>query len=102
MSVRLRFAPSPTGHVHIGNIRAAIFNWLYARHCGGAFLLRIEDTDQSRKVEGAVENLLDVMAWLGLEFDEGTSHGGDYGPYVQSERLDLYRDHVKTLAETGK
>ncbi len=99
--VRVRFAPSPTGYPHIGNIRTALFNWLFARHTGGAFIVRIEDTDQARKVEGALESILDSLKWLGLNWDEGPEVGGEYGPYFQSERLDLYRKHVGQLLESG-
>ena len=99
--VRVRYAPSPTGFLHVGGLRTALYNYLFARQNGGAFVLRIEDTDQTRKVEGAVENLLEVLEWLGLEFDEGPLHDGDCGPYVQSERLDLYREHVRILADAG-
>jgi glutamyl-tRNA synthetase len=97
--VRVRYAPSPTGYLHVGGLRTALYNYLFARQQGGCFVLRIEDTDQTRKVEGAVENLLTVLQWLGLEFDEGPSKGGDFGPYVQSERLSIYRDHVVKLAD---
>ena len=100
--VRVRFPPSPTGDPHIGNIRTAIYNWLFARHHGGAFLLRIEDTDRSRLVEGSKEVLLESLAWVGLDWDEGPDVGGPYGPYVQSERLDLYHEHVEMLLESGK
>ncbi len=99
--VRVRFAPSPTGYPHIGNIRTALFNWLFARHSGGSFILRIEDTDQSRKVEGALEAILNSLKWLGLNWDEGPEVGGDYGPYFQSERLDLYQKYARQLLETG-
>ena len=88
--VRVRFAPSPTGYPHIGNIRTALFNWLFARHSGGSFIVRIEDTDVTRKVEGALEAILDGLRWLGIDWDEGPEKGGDYGPYFQSERRDLY------------
>ncbi|MCY4624759.1 MAG: glutamate--tRNA ligase [Chloroflexi bacterium] len=105
-TVRVRFAPSPTGEPHIGNIRTALFNWLFARHSGGSFVLRIEDTDQERKVEGALDSILASLRWLGLDWDEGPeserggSHG-DYGPYIQSERLALYREAVDTLLANG-
>jgi len=82
--VRVRFAPSPTGYPHLGNVRTALFNWLFARHSGGTFILRIEDTDQARKVEGAVEVILDSLKWLGMDWDEG--------PVYQSRRLDIYRE----------
>ncbi len=99
--VRVRFAPSPTGYLHIGGARTALFNWLFARHEGGAFVLRIEDTDQARKVEGAVQAIYDGLNWLGLGWDEGPDKGGQHGPYVQSERLDIYRNHVDALIEGG-
>ena len=87
--VRVRYAPSPTGEPHIGNIRTALFNWLFARHHGGEFLVRIEDTDQERLVPGAVEAILDGLKWLDIDWDEGPEVGGPYGPYFQSERLEL-------------
>lgn len=99
--VRVRYAPSPTGYPHIGNIRTALFNWLFDRHSGGQFIVRIEDTDQARKVEGALDNILDSLRWLGLDWDEGPDAGGDCGPYFQSERLELYRGHVRRLLEAG-
>ena len=101
-SVRVRFAPSPTGDPHVGNIRTAVFTWLFARHHGGAFVIRIEDTDQSRKVEGAVESLLESLRWLGLSWDEGPDIGGPFGPYVQSERLDHYQRTATALIEGGR
>jgi len=100
-NVRVRYAPSPTGFPHIGNIRTALFNWLYARHCGGKFIVRIEDTDQTRKVEGALEAILDSLRWMGLDWDEGPGVGGGYGPYIQSERLELYRKHAHQLLDNG-
>ncbi len=107
--VRTRFAPSPTGHIHVGNFRTALFAFLFARHNGGVNVLRIEDTDQNRLVPGAVESLLSVMKEMGIEFDEGyhlKSDGsletrGDLGPYVQSERLDLYKKHAEELIAKG-
>ena len=105
-TVRVRFAPSPTGEPHVGNIRTALFNWLFARHSGGSFVVRIEDTDQARKVDGALESILASLRWLGLDWDEGpeseygSSHG-DFGPYFQSERLPLYHDAVKSLLAKG-
>ena len=99
--VRVRYPPSPTGEPHVGNVRTAIFNWLFARHHGGAFLIRIEDTDQARKVEGAVEGQLGALSWLGIDWDEGPDIGGPYGPYVQSERLPLYEDAAGRLLESG-
>jgi glutamyl-tRNA synthetase len=101
LSVRTRYAPSPTGFLHVGGLRTALYNYLFARKEGGQFILRIEDTDQTRKVDGAVDNLLDAFAWIEIPFDEGPHIGGDTGPYIQSERLDLYRAHIKILAESG-
>lgn len=92
--VRVRFAPSPTGYPHVGNIRTALFNWLFARHNRGVFILRIEDTDQERKVEGAVEIIIDSLRWLGIDYDEG--------PYFQSQRLDMYRKYAEQLVQEGK
>ena len=99
--VRVRFAPSPTGRPQVGNIRTAMFNWLLARHTGGTFILRIEDTDVNRKVEGAVEYIMEGLKWLGLDWDEGPDVGGDYGPYYQSQRLDLYKQAAERLVEQG-
>ncbi|OGN94718.1 MAG: glutamate--tRNA ligase [Chloroflexi bacterium RBG_13_51_18] len=99
--VRVRFAPSPTGRPQVGNIRTAMFDWLFARHTGGTFILRIEDTDVTRKVEGAVEYIMEGLKWLGLDWDEGPDVGGDYGPYYQSQRLDLYKQAAERLVEQG-
>ena len=99
--VRVRYAPSPTGYPHVGNIRTALFNWLFARHHGGTFILRIEDTDMNRKVEGAVEALLDSLRWLGMDWDEGPEVGGEYGPYFQSQRLPLYKKAAEQLIAQG-
>ena len=99
--VRVRFAPSPTGFIHIGSLRTALFNLLFARHQGGMNILRIEDTDQSRKVEGAVENLIKNLGLLDINFDEGPLQGGDYGPYYQSERLDIYKKYCDELVDKG-
>ncbi|MFC1941634.1 glutamate--tRNA ligase [Chloroflexota bacterium] len=99
--VRVRFAPSPTGYPHVGNIRTAMFNWLLARHTGGKFILRIEDTDVARRVDGAVEGIMDGLRWLGLEWDEGPEVGGDYGPYVQSQRTELYKQASERLVAQG-
>ncbi|MCX7983494.1 MAG: glutamate--tRNA ligase [Bacteroidetes bacterium] len=99
--VRVRFAPSPTGYLHVGGLRTALYNYLFARHTNGKFILRIEDTDQSRKVEGAVENLIETLKWAGLEYDEGPDRDGGYGPYVQSQRLHLYRQYADQLVEQG-
>jgi glutamyl-tRNA synthetase len=98
---RVRFAPSPTGYLHVGGLRTALYNYLFARKTGGTFILRIEDTDRTRYVEGAVGNLIETLGWSGLTYDEGPSMGGDRGPYVQSERLVLYRDHVDRLLANG-
>lgn len=100
--VRVRYAPSPTGPQHIGGIRTALFGWLFARHHGGQFILRIEDTDRTRYVEGSVELILDAFNWLGMDIDEGPVQGGDYGPYVQSERLDLYHKWANWLVDNDK
>ncbi|HEY48619.1 MAG TPA: glutamate--tRNA ligase [Dehalococcoidia bacterium] len=100
-NVRVRFAPSPTGYPHIGNIRTALFNWLFARHSGGSFIVRIEDTDVSRKVKGAIEAILDGLRWLGIDWDEGPDIGGDYGPYFQSQRLDIYQKIARLLVADG-
>lgn len=97
--VRVRFAPSPTGYVHVGSLRTALYNYLFARHHQGTFILRIEDTDQTRYVEGAVDNLLETLRWAGLDYDEGPEKGGPYGPYYQSQRRDIYRQHVEELLE---
>jgi glutamyl-tRNA synthetase len=99
--VRVRFAPSPTGFPHVGNIRTAMFNWLLARHTGGKLVLRIEDTDVARKVEGAVKAIMEGLRWLGLDWDEGPDVGGGYGPYYQSERLELYKKAAERLIEQG-
>jgi len=99
--VRVRFAPSPTGRPHVGNIRTAMFNWLMARHHGGSLILRIEDTDVARRVAGAEEAIMDGLRWLGLDWDEGPDVGGDYGPYYQSQRLDLYQQAADRLVEQG-
>src|SRR5512136_1176983 len=96
-SVRVRIAPSPTGFMHVGTARTALFNWLFARQQGGRFVLRIEDTDRARYVPAALDDLLAGLAWLGLEPDEGPATGGAYGPYLQSERLPLYREHLDRL-----
>lgn len=98
---RLRFAPSPTGWMHIGGYRTALFSWLYARHTGGQFILRIEDTDTGRTVEGAVEFLLNGMQWLGMDVDEGPVVGGPYGPYYQTSRQALYLQYANQLIESG-
>jgi len=99
--VRVRFAPSPTGHLHVGGARTALFNWLAARHYGGTFILRIEDTDTDRNVAGADRKIVEDLRWLGLTWDEGIEVGGPNGPYHQSQRLDLYRAVVRTLLEAS-
>jgi glutamyl-tRNA synthetase len=99
--VRVRFAPSPTGMLHVGSLRSALYNYLFARHNGGACILRIEDTDQTRFVEGAEENCIEMCRWAGMEFDEGPHVGGAYGPYRQSERTELYRSYAVALIERG-
>lgn len=100
--VRVRFAPSPTGPLHIGGVRTALYNYLFARQHGGKLIFRIEDTDSNRFVPGAEEYILESFKWLGIEFDEGVSFGGEHGPYRQSERRDIYRKYVKQLIEKGK
>lgn len=99
--VRSRYAPSPTGFPHIGNYRSCIFEWLAARHSGGQFILRIEDTDRKRLVPGSIEAILEGLRWLGLLWDEGPDVGGPYGPYIQSERLDIYKEHAERLIAQG-
>ncbi|MBN2561898.1 MAG: glutamate--tRNA ligase [Phycisphaerae bacterium] len=100
--VRVRFAPSPTGYLHVGGARTALFNWLWARQRGGTFILRIEDTDRTRHVAGAEQRILDDLRWLALDWDEGPEVGGDFGPYFQSQRLDIYQRHVRQLLDEGK
>ena len=100
-AVRVRFPPSPTGDLHVGNVRSALFNWAYARHTGGAFVLRIEDTDRARSTEASYRGVLDELRWLGLDWDEGPEVGGPYEPYRQSERLELYREVARKLREAG-
>lgn len=100
--VRVRFAPSPTGFFHIGSARTALFNWLYARHTGGTFVLRIEDTDKERNTEEALRVLLEGMKWMGMDWDEGPDVGGDYGPYFQSQRQPIYDEYLKKLTDAGR
>lgn len=100
--VRVRYAPSPTGHLHIGNARTALFNYLYARNKGGKFIIRIEDTDKKRNIEGGEESQLKYLAWLGIDWDESVDVGGEYGPYRQSERNDIYETYYSQLLEEGK
>src|SRR5215470_13825095 len=99
--VRTRFAPSPTGFLHIGGVRTAFFNWLFTRHHGGQFLLRIDDTDQQRNVAEALEPILHGFRWLGLNWDEGAEVGGPYGPYYQSQKLPRYQEAVRELLNRG-
>ncbi len=99
--IRTRFAPSPTGFLHVGGLRTALYDFLLAREHGGKFILRIEDTDQKRAVEGAAENLIETLKWAGLEFDEGPGIGGPHGPYLQSERTDLYKKYADELLKLG-
>lgn len=101
-TVRTRFAPSPTGFMHLGNLRSALYTYLYAKKHGGRFILRIEDTDQARYVEGAVEVIYNTLRSIGMQWDEGPDIGGDYGPYVQSERKEMYLPYAKQLVEAGK
>lgn len=100
--VRVRFAPSPTGPLHIGGVRTALYNYLFARQNGGDMVFRIEDTDSNRFVPGAEDYIIESFKWLGVEFDEGVSFGGNYGPYRQSERRDIYKKYVNILLESGK
>lgn len=100
--VRVRFAPSPTGPLHIGGVRTALYNYLFARQHGGDMVFRIEDTDSTRFVPGAEEYIIEAFKWLGIQFDEGVSYGGNYGPYRQSERRDIYRKYVQQLLDAGK
>ncbi|HEU4760364.1 MAG TPA: glutamate--tRNA ligase [Dehalococcoidia bacterium] len=101
MSVRVRYAPSPTGDPHLGNIRTALFDWLLARHAGGRFILRIEDTDRTRYVEAGVQAQMEALRWLGLDWDEGPEVGGPHAPYVQSQRLKLYQRYAEQLLQDG-
>ncbi|MBV8416401.1 MAG: glutamate--tRNA ligase, partial [Verrucomicrobia bacterium] len=99
--VRVRFAPSPTGFLHVGGARTALFNWLFARHNQGTFLLRIEDTDKSREHDQAVQVIYDGLRWLDLDWDEGAGVGGNYGPYFQSERNAIYENYLQLLQTKG-
>ena len=100
--VRVRFAPSPTGPLHIGGVRTALYNYLFARQNGGTMILRIEDTDSNRFVPGAEDYINEALAWLGIKIDEGVREGGAYGPYKQSERRDIYRKYTQQLLDAGK
>ncbi|HEY6956355.1 MAG TPA: glutamate--tRNA ligase family protein, partial [Flavisolibacter sp.] len=99
--VRVRFAPSPTGGLHLGGVRTVLYNYLFAKKHGGEFVLRIEDTDQSRYVPGAEEYIFETLKWCGLEPDESVHHNGEYGPYRQSERKHLYRQYAEELVSKG-
>src|SRR5262249_11831937 len=99
---RLRFAPSPTGYLHIGGVRTALFNWLWARKTGGTFILRIEDTDQERSTPESRAIILDSLKWLGIDWNEGPEVGGPNGPYTQMERLSLYKEMSEKLIDGGK
>src|SRR5690554_475254 len=99
--IRVRFAPSPTGYLHIGGARTALFNWLYAKHNNGTFVLRIEDTDRVRSTTDAVKAIFDGMKWLGLNWDEGPEVGGQYGPYFQMQRIDTYQKYTEQLLIEG-
>lgn len=101
-NIRLRFAPSPTGFLHIGSLRTVLFSYIIAKKLKGKLLLRIEDTDQKREVQGAVESLISILDWSGIEFDEGPHIGGNFGPYIQTERLDIYNKHIETLLKNKK
>lgn len=101
-NVRVRFAPSPTGSTHIGTARTALFNWLYARKLGGAFILRIEDTDKGRNTQDALEELIEGLQWLGIDWDEGPGKNGPYGPYFQSQRNDIYASYLQSLKDKGR
>ncbi|WP_419742323.1 glutamate--tRNA ligase [Paraclostridium dentum] len=110
MNVRVRFAPSPTGFVHIGSLRTALYNYLFAKRMGGEYILRVEDTDRTRLVDGAIENMLEAMSWAGVNHTEGVmldenknvTQVGPYGPYIQSERLDIYKGYIQELLDSGK
>ncbi|MDB5160930.1 MAG: gltX [Candidatus Saccharibacteria bacterium] len=102
MSIRTRFAPSPTGFLHVGGIRTALFGWLLARQNGGQFVLRIEDTDKVREVEGSEQHIIESLKWLGLDWDEGPDKGGDHHPYRQSERLGIYKEWGQKLIDSGR
>ncbi len=102
MEVRVRYAPSPTGLQHIGGVRTALFNYFFARANGGKFILRVEDTDRERYSDESLQDLYDTLEWLGIKWDEGPIVGGDRGPYIQSERFDLYKQYAEQLVSEGK
>ncbi len=97
-----RFAPSPTGYLHVGGARTALFNWLWARRTGGTFILRIEDTDQKRNTSTATQQVMDDLRWLGIQWDQGPEVGGPNGPYLQSQRMDIYDKQIKNLLDEQK
>ncbi|MEO8854295.1 MAG: glutamate--tRNA ligase family protein, partial [Ginsengibacter sp.] len=99
--IRVRFAPSPTGGLHLGGVRTALYNYLFAKKNDGEFVLRIEDTDQTRYVEGAEQYILDCLDWCGIQPDEGIHNPGEFGPYRQSERKEIYRQYAEQLVESG-
>ncbi|HEQ72347.1 MAG TPA: glutamate--tRNA ligase, partial [Spirochaetia bacterium] len=101
MNVRVRYAPSPTGKQHIGGVRTALFNYFFARSQGGKFILRIEDTDRERSTPESLQDIYDTFSWLGIHWDEGPDNGGPFGPYVQSERFELYRKYADELLRSG-
>ena len=96
-----RFAPSPTGFMHVGNIRAALYEWLWARKNNGVFILRIEDTDKEREVKGSIAHIIESLKWLGIDYDEGPDIDGPHAPYIQSQRLEIYKKYAKILIEKG-
>src|SRR5665811_1421884 len=100
--IRVRFAPSPTGHLHVGGARTALYNWLFARSRGGSFILRIEDTDLSRSTDESIRQIITSLRWLGLDWDEGPESDGGFGPYRQMERMDIYQKDVRELLQAGK
>ena len=100
--IRVRFAPSPSGDLHVGNVRTALYDWAFARHTGGTFVLRIEDTDQSRVTSEYIASALGTLRWLGLDWDEGPEKGGEYGPYLQSERLPVYAEWLGRFLAEGQ
>ncbi len=101
LPVVTRFAPSPTGYMHVGGVRTALYAWAYARKNGGRFILRIEDTDKGREVEGSISHMIESLKWLGITWDEGVDIGGPHAPYLQSERIESYKKYAKILIEKG-
>src|SRR5205809_990483 len=100
--IRTRFAPSPTGFMHVGGVRTALFAWLIAKQANGTFVLRLEDTDQKREVEGSAKHIQECLKALGITYDEGPDVGGDFGPYIQSQRLDIYKRWAQKLIDSGR